>query len=354
MFPDNVNPNGVPVPMGGTIQGQVLSLTGAVTTFAGTAGVSGSLDTTGTNARFKAPYGITTEGTNLYVTDSNNNVIRKIVIATGAVTTLAGTAGTSGSADGLGAAARFKAPYGITTDGTNLYVADSNNSTIRKIVIANGSVTTLAGLAGSALSTNGTGSTARFYYPYGITTDGTNLYVTESPSDTIRKIVIASGAVSTLAGTAGTMGSSEGTGATARFCSPVDITTDGTNLFVTDSCNNTIRKIVISSGAVTTLAGMAGTSGSIDATGTAARFNFPYGITTDGTNLYVTDMSNYTIRKIVIATGDVTTLAGLAGVSGSTDATGTAARFYYPYGITTDGTSLYVADTLNDTIRKIQ
>lgn len=354
MFPDNVNPNNVPVPMGGTIQGQVLSLTGAVTTLTGTAGVSGSVDGPATSARFKAPYGITTDGTNLYVTDSNNNVIRKIVIATGAVTTLAGTAGTSGSADGVGAGARFKAPYGITTDGANLYVADSNNSTIRKIVIASGSVTTLAGLAGSSVSTNGTGSTARFYYPYGITTDGTNLYVTESPSDTIRKIVIASGAVSTLAGTAGTMGSSEGTGATARFCSPVDITTDGTNLYVTDSCNNTIRKIVIASGAVSTLAGTAGTSGSTDATGTSARFNFPYGITTDGTNLYVTDMSNYTVRKIVIATGDVTTLAGLAGVSGSTDATGTGARFYYPYGITTDGTSLYVADTLNDTIRKIQ
>jgi len=89
--------------------------------------------------------------------------------------------------------------------------------------------------------------------------------------------------------------------------------------------------------------------------GTAARFSAPNGITTDGTNLYVTDTGNSTIRKIVISTGVVTTLAGSsAGSSGSTDGTGTSARFYSPYGITTDGTNLYVADTFNHTIRKIQ
>ena len=116
-----------------------------VTTIAGTAGVYGSADGTGAAARFHFPLDITSDGKNLYVTDSFNSTIRQIVIATGAVTTIAGTPGTPGSADGIGAAAGFNNPDGITTDGANLYVADLNNNTIRKIVIATGAVTTIAG-----------------------------------------------------------------------------------------------------------------------------------------------------------------------------------------------------------------
>ena len=281
-----------------------------------------------------------------------------------AVSTIAGTAGAPGSADGTGAAARFNLPDSITTDGANLYVADTNNSTIRKIVISTGAVTTLAGTAGAPGPTDGTGAAARFNGPYGITTDGTNLYVADTNNSTIRKIVISTGAVTTLAGTAGASGSTDGTGAAARFKNPYGITTDRTNLYVADTYNNTIRTIVISTGAVTTLAGMALARGSADgtssATGSTARFFFPEGITTDGTNLYVADTYNHTIRKIVISTGTVTTLAGTAGAPGSTDGTGAAARFKNPYGITTDvgittnGYNLYVADTNNSTIRKIQ
>ena len=269
------------------------------------------------------------------------------------VSTLAGTAGSIGSTDGTGAAARFNEPLGITTDGTNLYVADTSNNTIRKVVIATGVVTTLAGTAGFAGSTDDTGAAARFHGPYGITTDGTNLYVTDTLNHTIRKVVIATGVVTTLAGTAGSFGSTDGTGAAARFYWPSKITTDGTNLYVADRPNHTIRKVVIATGVVTTLAGTAGFAGSADGTGAAARFYEPFGITTDGTNLYVADTSNNTIRKVVIATGVVTTLAGTAGSSGSTDGTGVAARFHLPYDITTDGTNLYVADSGNNTIRVI-
>ena len=102
--------------------------------------------------------------------------------------------------------------------------------------------------------------------------------------------------------------------------------------------------------AVTTLYGAIGADG----TGSEAMFHHPNGITSDGTNLYVTDTDNHTVRKVETATGTVTTLAGLAGNSGSNDGTGSAARFYYPRGITTDGTNLYVADTFNNIIRKIQ
>ena len=311
----------------------------------------------GTAARFNWPNGITTDGTSLYVADASTisiygGTIRKIVISTGTVTTLAGLAGSAGSTDGTGTAARFGYPSGITTDGINLYIADSANNTIRKIVIATGAVTTLAGLAGSAGSTDGMGTAARFYSPWGITTDGTNLYVVDSGNYTIRKIVISTGAVTTLAGSAGIQGSTDGTGTAARFYIPVGITTDGTNLYVVDGHNHTIRKIVISTGVVTTLAGSAGSAGSTDGTGTTARFYYPRGITTDGTNLYVADYSNLTIRKIVISTGAVTTLAGRRGNQGSTDGEGTVATFYFLNDITTDGTNLYVADGRN-TIRQI-
>lgn len=237
--------------------------------------------------------------------DYNNHAIRKIVIASGVVSTLAGLVSTlngaaspSGSADGTGSAARFNQPYGITTDGTNLYVADTVNHTIRQIVIATGVVSTLAGTAGLPPgSVDGTGSAARFSFPVGITIDGTNLYVTDSGNHAIRKIVIATGVVSTLAG-AGTAGSANGTGIAASFNTPRDITTDGTSLYVADTSNNTIRKIVIATGVVSTLAGTTGTTGSANGTGLAATFNFPSSITNDGAKLYLTDSNNFTIRQI--------------------------------------------------------
>ena len=334
--------------LGGAIQGRELTLTGAVTTFAGST-TPGSTDGIGTAARFDMPAGITTDGTNLYITDSYNCMIRKVVIATREVTTVAGST-TSGSADGIGTAAQFYGPAGITTDGTNLYVVDSSNHMIRKVVIATGEVTTIAGSTTSG-SADGIGTAARFYYPLGITTDGTNLYVVDSSNHMIRKVVIATGEVTTIAGST-TSGSADGIGTAARFYYPLGITTDGTNLYVVDSSNHMIRKVVIATGEVTTIAGST-TSGSADGIGTAARFYYPLGITTDGTNLYVVDGSNHMIRKVVIATGEVTTVAG-STTSGSVDGIGATARFNYPAGITTDGTDLYIADYLNNMIRHIE
>ena len=225
--------------MGGSLQGAELSLSTVVTTVAGT-GSGGSANGTGTSASFNGPYGITTDGTNLYVADAENHLIRKIVISTGAVTTVAGT-GSSGSANGTGTSASFNFPYGITTDGTNLYVADGNNDLIRKIVISTGAVTTVAG-TGSSGSANGTGTSASFNNPVGITTDGTNLYVADFSNHLIRKIVISTGAVTTVAGT-GSSGSANGTGTSASFSNPIRITTDGTNLYVADDNTHLIRKI---------------------------------------------------------------------------------------------------------------
>lgn len=340
------------VQMGGGQQGNPLSISGIVTTLAGQAPQLGTADGNGTAARFNAPAGITTDGTFLYVADTGNNTIRKVDIATGAVTTLAGTVGvgtveTSGSTDGVGSAAKFNAPFAITTDGRNLYVADTNNNTIRSIVIATGAVTTLAGSAGATGSTDGIGSAARFNSPGGITTDSTNLYVSDTGNRIIRKVVIATGTVTTLAGSPGTIGSTDGIGAAALFGTLFGITTDGTNVFVADADQNTIRRVVITTGAVTTLAGSAGETGIVDGTGSVARFNSPIGLTTDGTNLYVADSRSNSIRKVAIATGVVTTT-----IPGSTATTNSPLTF--PLGITSDGTTLFVADTDNSTIDVIK
>jgi sugar lactone lactonase YvrE len=207
-----------------------------VTPVAGLAGSSGSADGVGSSARFTRPVGITYDGNgNLYICDEYFSIIRKLVIATGQVTTIAGTAGRFfDSTDGVGSAARFNAPSGITYDGQgNLFICDSNSNIIRKLVISTAAVTTIDSLAAS------------FFNPYGITYDGQgNLFIADA--FTIQKLVIATQAVTTIAGLVFNSGSADGIGSAARFKSLSGITYDGKgNLFACDSNNRTIRKIIL-------------------------------------------------------------------------------------------------------------
>ncbi|NTV94676.1 MAG: hypothetical protein HGA75_04580 [Thiobacillus sp.] len=320
--------------------------TGVVSSLAGAAiaqpMTSNLVDGVGSAARFDfvngvnfSGAGITNDGTYLYVADIGNSAIRKIDTANATVSTLPSSGLTS--------------PQGITSDGTNLYIADNNRSSIYKLVIASGALSTLAGAGGGWGLVDGTGSTVRFHSPVGITNDGANLYVSDTLNHVIRKIVLASGAVTTLAGS-GSSGSADGTGAAASFNQPRGITADGGNLYVVDGFNSTIRKIEIATGVVTTLAGSAGNAGTRDGVGTAALFYHPDGIVSDGTYLYVTDY-NLLVRKIDIATATVTTLAG--GTAGSVDGTGDAARFNMLGGITRIGSKLYLTDNYS-AIRAIQ
>jgi alpha-tubulin suppressor-like RCC1 family protein len=326
-----------------------------VSTLAGQPVSSGSSDGTGSAARFYYPSGLATDNIgNLYVADTDNNTIRKIVASTGAVTTLAGLAGSSGSADGTGSAARFNNPAGVAVDSAgNVYVADTLNHTLRRITSV-GVVSTLAGSTGVAGSADGTGTAARFRGPQGLAIDsGSNLYVADTNNHTIRKVVPSTGVVTTVAGFAGNSGSTDGLGSQARFNYPSGVAVDATgNLFVADTENDTIRQIV-PSGQVSTLAGLAGASGVADGTGSAALFDSPSDLAVDGSgNLYVADTDNFTIRKVAPSTGVVSTIAGLGGTSGSADGLGSAVRFFHPAGIAMDSSSnLYVADTNNDTIR---
>ncbi len=211
---------------------------GVVTTLAGS-GVVGSADGTGTAAQFNEPYGLDVDSNgNVYVADYGNNRIRKITPA-GVVTTLAGSS--SGFADGTGTAAMFKAPHDVAVDNNdNVYVTDGFNHRIRKITPA-GVVTTFAGTnQGFA---DGTGTQARFNTPEGIAIDNSgNLYVTDRSNHCIRKIT-STGVVSILAGS-NDFGFVNGTGATARFRQPAGITVNASGVFyVTDESNHSVRKI---------------------------------------------------------------------------------------------------------------
>ncbi len=370
--------------------------TGEVTPFAGSNCLSGSVDGTGNAAGFFNPFSMTTDGTDLYLIDGYS--VRSIAVASAAVTTLAGSADTSGVADGAGNEARFQAITGITTDGTDLFVTEMGNHSIRSISIASGEVSTFAGGHPEGPgTTDGVGTGAKFMNPSKITTDGTYLYVKSLlpfPFINLRKIEISTATVSTIsnssdmngnmggivdegsfiysasdqhiiqvidktdgsisifAGSIPASGNDDGTGTDARFRNPRGIANDSTNLYVADTLAYTIRKIIMATRVVTTFAGYPQAPGSTDGTGTGARFSNPAGITRDGDNLYVTD-AGHTIRKIVISSRLVTTFVGTAGSSGTSDGTGNAARFDRPTGITNDGTNLYVIDSRNHTVREI-
>ena len=321
-------------------------------TLAGSAGSRGSTDATGSAASFNYPYGVAVDTAgNVFVADYSNHTIRKVTSA-GVVTTLAGAAEYTGSTDATGSAARFYRPSSVSVDTAgNVFVADYNNHTIRKVTSA-GVVTTLAGAAGSSGNTNATGSAARFNFPYGVSVDTAgNVYVGDYGNHTIRKVT-SSGVVTTLAGTAGSFGSTDATGSAARFRNPAGVSVDSAgNVFVADTYNHTIRKVT-SAGVVTTLAGTAGSEGGTDATGSAARFRYPRGVSADTAgNVFVADTVNYTIRKVTSA-GVVTTEAGYVGNTGSNNGLGSAARFNGPFGVSVDTAgNVFVADTQNHTIR---
>jgi|GEM_PF-1836454 len=295
---------------------------------------------------------------NLYVADGALHTIQKINTSA-QVSVLAGTAQASGSADGTGSAARFNEPKGLTFGGSSVYVSDTSNSLIRTIT-ASGTVATLAGSKDNRTHQDGTGANAWFAAPLGLARDASgNLFVADSASHTIRKITPA-GVVTTIAGSPGVSGSTDGSGSAARFNEPSDLAfgSDG-NLYVADALNHTIRRIALGSSAiVTTFAGLPETPGDFDGQGFDASFRTPRGLVADAAgNLYVADTGNSCIRKVTLtgsSAGTVTTIAGDSMLEGYRNGSGFGAWFRQPSDVAIDASgNLIVADTGNSALRKI-
>jgi sugar lactone lactonase YvrE len=320
-----------------------------VTTIAGS-GTPGYSDGTGTGASFHGPWGIVGDGNgNYYVADAYNNRIRKVTAA-GVVTTISGT-NFQGNIGGPVATATFGAPFGIAMDSHgNLFITTLWN-TIREITPA-GIVSIFAGDSlGNPGSTDGTGTAARFNTPVGITIDANdNIFVADAQNRSIRKITPA-GVVTTFAG-GGPSGSADGTGTAASFNEPWGLGKDANgNIYVVDAGNNNIRKIT-QAGVVTTFAGN-GTKGAADGPALLASFNAPIGIVADRAgNFYVTDEQAGRIRMIT-AGGQVVTLAG-NGQQVSVDGIGNFASFSYPLGIWIDpNDTMYLIDNGTAVVRKM-
>jgi sugar lactone lactonase YvrE len=325
------------------------------TTLAGRAGAEGNVNGTGTSAWFSLPEAVAVDGNgNVYVADVGNGLIRKIT-SEGVVTTFV-TAQTMANAVNFptneGTAGLAFSPSGLATDSAgNLYVSDQGYRVIWKITSA-GATTYIAGNGANVGAVDGIGIEAGFINPLGLAYDGQgNLYVGDRY--TLRKVAVSSGGVTTLAGNSTLFGNADGTGNAARFSGISGVAIDGSgNIYVADSEGNfTIRKVT-SAGAVTTFAGTAGKIGAADGTGSAAQFDALNGIAADAAgNLYVT-VANNTIRKITSA-AVVTTLAGTPGITGSADGTGAGAQFNLPYGVAVDAAGdVFVTDSLNYTIRE--
>jgi sugar lactone lactonase YvrE len=296
---------------------------------AGSVGGPGNLSGVGSQARFNFPIGIVADAAgNRYVADWQNQVIRK-VRPDGSVSTLAGAMSTPGAADGSGTAARFNYPQSIAIDRAGmLYVADTNNQTIRKVT-AEGVVTTIAGSAGEDGSTDGIGRAARFSYPQGIAVDSTGTVVVSDTYNHTLRSISPTGVVSTLAGSAGNFGSLNGVRSAARFSHPQGLVTDAArNIYVADAGNGLLRKIT-PTGNVTTLAGSLANYGLQDGTGPAAGFEGLSNLAIDAAGtLYGADQYAQRVRRIT-PQGVVTTLPVNAPVAGQP-------QVKMPLGITVD------------------
>ena len=325
-----------------------------VTIYAGSVWEEGAADGSRLDARFWMPRGLAFDAAgNLYVADSQNSTIRRID-PDGMVTTLVGVAGQRDHVDGTGAAARLVRPAGFRRAGDRtLVISYSMPSTVRLLDLDTLALTTIAGAPFQAGTADGDGGNARFNVPIGVAVDmAGGLYVADSGNSMVRKLTLA-GTVSTLAGQPRPVGNVDGSGPAARFGGAFPLAADAQgNVYVADSTNHVIRKVT-PEGVATTLAGSPGQTGAEDGIGSAARFNRPIGLAVDAQgNVIVADSWNHRLRKITPA-GVVSTVAGAAG-RGYQNGTAAEAQFNTPAAVTFDAAgNLHVADEQNCVIRKV-
>ncbi len=295
-----------------------------------------------TGPRLDFPAGLATDGVTVYVANSRNNTIDKIDLAGHSILLLAGQLFKEGTADGAGSTALFTSPSGLALAGGNLYVSDTNNSTIRKIALPGGLVSTVAGAANIPGTDDGKGSAAHFNLPTQIAADpnGSRLFLTDTNNSLIRMIQLPDMIVKTIAGQAQTEGKVDGPPAKSSFNRPRGIATDGKFVYISDTGNDIIRKLDLSNMTVSTFTGT-GEEGDKDGGPTEAQFNNPGAMATDGTTVYVLDADNHSVRKINAATGEVSKLTLVNGHIGSGCT------------LSQDGKILYFSDTTENAVQQV-
>ncbi len=294
--------------------------------------------------RLDFPAGLATDGAAVYVSNSRNNTVDKIDLASHSISLLAGQLFKAGIADGTGASAQLSSPSGLALIGENLYLVDTNNSTLRKIALPAGTVTTLAGSPNLPGTDDGKGSVAHFNLPTQIAADpnGSRLFVTDSGSSSIRMISVPDMVVKTIGGQVGEGGEGkvDGPPSKSKFNRPRGCATDGKFLYISDTGNNLIRKIDLSTMTASAVAG-SGEEGDKNGAAAEAQFNNPGAMATDGTTLYVLDADNHAIRKINLASNEVSTLTLVNGHIGSGCA------------LSKDGHTLYFSDTTENAVQQV-
>jgi sugar lactone lactonase YvrE len=329
-----------------------------------------------TAAELNSPCQIAVDGSgNVYIADYGNNVIRMVTASTGIITTFAGngfgagtgTGGYTGDGGQVTAAELFY-PTSIAMDASgNIYIADYDNNVIRKVTVSSGIITTVAGNgwgnglgSGGYTGDGGQATAAELFEPAGIALDKSgNIYIADAANNVIRKITTSSGIINTIAGNTSTGSSGDGGQATsAELAFPFALALDDTgNVFIADWGNSRIRKVANKTGIITTIAGN-GSQGSMGDGGqaTAAELWLPMAVSIDASgNILIADSKNNLIRKVTASTGIISAIAGngAAGYSGN-GALALMSELDYPDGVATDTAgNIYYADGNNDVIREI-
>lgn len=317
-----------------------------------------------TSANLNNPIEVAVDSSgNIYFADFSNQRIRKVTASTGIITTVAGNGILGYGGDGSAAtSANLNNPYGVALDVSgNIYIVDRNNHRIRKVTASTGIISTVAGNGIAAFGGDGSAATlANINFPRGLAVDGTgNIYITDQGNHRIRKVTASTGIISTVAGN-GTYGyGGDGSAATsANLKNPVGLTIDGSgNIYIADALNHRIRKVTALTGIISTVAGNGtGAYGGDGSVATSANLNNPNGIAFDNSgNIYIADASNFRIRKITVSTGIISSVAGNGTASYRGDGSAaTLANLHNPTDVVVDGSgNIFIADFYNHRIRKI-
>ena len=312
---------------------------------------------------------------NIYFVDGAANVIRKIDASTETITTIAGTFLGFNVNDptpyfgdgGPATAAHLNVPLGVAADVSgNVYIADGGNNIVRKVTSSTGVITTIAGKAPGSLGYSGDGglaSSAEFYTPYDVAVDQSgNVYIVDSQNHAVRKITVATGIITTIAGSGPTHSGYNGDGGpatSATLNSPQGVAVDASgNVFIVDAGNHVVRKVTATTGIITTIAG-SGTYGYAGDGGpaTSAKLYAPSRVAVDATgDVYIADQGSHVIRKVATSTGIITTLAGTgsAGYSGD-GGPATSAKLSSPQGVAVDASgNVFITDGGNSVIRAVK